>query len=337
MTFQDLSNQIEENRNAILDEDVNFLPIYYTFPRLKTLLPGIIRSDVINVTASSSVGKSKFVHFLCSELIKLMKIKTKLKINIIFNSLEETEEKLKAMFLVKYLYDFGHDLNYYQIMGYSETPITEAQMTLVKEAQEYYSTEVEPYLEIVNIDSTVDFYNHVKDRMKEKGEFSTQGNYTPYDKNQWWVTVSDHISCYVEEPGKTLAQTLKYFSFNLLRNDLGNKCGVVNIVVQQQVNTKEQIDGNVKPKRLIDKSKPSADGLGDYKSTFRDATIVLGLWNPHSWSEHLPGNSYEGINLSTGDYRVIRFLKTREAKLEDREMIVLFNGATNQFTEIKRF
>ena len=337
MTFQSLSDRIEDNREAILNEDVNFLPLYYTFPKLKTVLPGIIHGEYINITASSGIGKSKFTHFLCSQLIDLMRIKKKLKINIIFNSLEETEEKLKAMFFVQYLYSYGHELNYYQIMGYSEEPITDEQMRLVFEAKEYYRLEIEPYLEIVNIDSTVAFFNHVKERMKAKGTFTTQGYYTPDDINEWWITVSDHLSCYTEEPGMTFAQTIKNFSFNLLRNQLGIKAGVVNIVVQQQVNTKDQIEGNVKPKRLIDKSKPSADGLGDYKSTFRDATIVLGLWNPHAWEEHLPGNNYNGVDLSTGHYRVIRFLKTREARLEDKEMMVHFNGATNQFYELNRF
>jgi hypothetical protein len=337
MTFQNLSDRIEYNRQAIINKDVNFLPLYYTFPKLKTLLPGFIHGDYLNITAGSAVGKSKLAHFICAQLIDLMKLKPKLKINIIFNSLEETEEKLKAMFFVQYLYSYGHELNYYQIMGYSETPITDEQLRLVKEAKRYYKEAIEPHLEIVNIDSTIAFVNHVKERMRAKGTFTTQGEYTSDDINEWWVTVSDHISCYVEEPGMTFAQTIKNFSFNLLRNQLGIKAGVVNIVVQQQVNTKDQIEGNVKPKRLIDKSKPSADGLGDYKSTFRDATIVLGLWNPHAWEEHLPGNNYNGVDLSTGDYRVIRFLKTREAKLEDKEMIVHFNGATNQFYELNTF
>lgn len=56
MTFQSLSDRIEDNRQAILNEDVNFLPLYYTFPKLKTLLPGLIKGDYVLTTASSGVG-----------------------------------------------------------------------------------------------------------------------------------------------------------------------------------------------------------------------------------------------------------------------------------------
>lgn len=337
MTFQNLSDKIDYNKEAIAKGEVNFLPLYYTFPRFIEFLPGLIKSDYLLLSAGAKVGKTKFTHFLCSELLRLMEIKPNLKVNIVYNSLEESVEKFKSAYLLKYMYSKGCHLNYYGLMGYSETPLTDYEIQIKDEAVSYYTKNVEPYLEVVTELSSVKFYKHCEAKMLSTGKV-INGEYVANDPNEWWIFVSDHIGCYVKEPGMTQGETLHQFSAILTRNKLCKFYNAVCILVQQQINTKDAIEANVKPKTLIEKVKPSIDGLADHKGTGRDATIVLGLFNPHKWIEHIPGRVYKGISLDNVQMRTLCFIATREgAGLEDSEYPMYFNGATNQFTEISKF
>ena len=349
MTFQGLYDQIEQNQQAILNDDVNFLPLYHAFPSLKNTLPGLIRKEQLVVTGSTGTGKTKLTHFLLNTILNLKPLKPKLKVQIIYNTLEESVEKFKSMYVVEYLSNFGEEVTYYQLLGYSETPLTSRQLDLAKEATEYYETVLEPNLELVTMSSTVEFYNHVVEKMKQFGEFvdvvengKLVKKFQYYDPNQWVIVVSDHIGCYRPEQGKTLFDTLQHFCITLSRVNLGLRYGCINILVQQQIKAKDQIEANIKPKTFIEKVKPSLDGLALYKNSSDDATIVIGIFDPHKWKEHLVGANYNGINLNDVERSGLRlrslcFLKTREGVLEDKEMVVYFNGATNQFTEINRF
>lgn len=349
MTFRGLYDRILNNQDAIDNGDVNFLPLYYSFPSLKSSLPGIIKSEHIVISGSTGSGKTKFTHFLLNTFLNLKSHKPKLKIDIYYNTLEESVEKFKSMYIVEYLSNFNESINYYQLMGYSETKLTQRQLQLVKEATDYYEEVLEPNLNLVTISSTVEFYNYVVDKMSNYGEFVDEWEngkmvkrFRYFDPNQWVFVVSDHIGCYKPEQGKSMFDTLQHFCITLSRVNLGLKYGCVNILDQQQIKAKDQIEANVKPKTLVEKVKPSLDGLALYKNSADDSTITIGIFDPHKWKEHIPGAMYNGISLNEIETRGQRirslcFLKTREGVLEDKELVVGFDGATNQFYELNRF
>jgi len=341
MTFHDLYNEIEKNQEDITSNNINFLPLYHVLPALRETLPGIIRSEQLLISANSGVGKTKFCHFLISTFLALKEKKSNLKINVIYNSLEESESKFKAIYIIAYLRQHGEFINYYKLMGYSETKMTARQMQLVKEAKEMLANTIDPYIDVVAMPSTVKFHKYCQDKILAKGRIDEHGDYVKNDPNEWFIIVSDHIGCYINEPGKDLQNTLRHFCITLSRVDLGLKYGAVNILIQQQVQSKEAMEVNVKAKSLIEKVKPSIDGLALYKNSANDATVIIGIFDPHKWKEHLPNSTYAKINLNELEQsgrrmRSLCFLKTREGVLEDRELPLIFDGSTNTFSEFPK-
>lgn len=349
MTFRGLYDKIVLNQEAIKRGDVNFLPIYYGLPSLKDSFPGFIKGDHGVLTGSTGVGKTKLAHYLLNTVTGLKSFKPKLKVAIIYNTLEESIEKFKSSYIINYLSEFGENVAYYQLLGYSETLLSQRQLELAKQATEYFEVEIEPYLTLVAESDATNFFNFVVEEMNKYGKLEKQlinGKeeevFIYNDPNQFVIVVSDHIGCYRPRRGTTLYDTLQNFCITQSRVILGLKYGCINFLIQQQMKAKEQIEANIKPKTFIEKVKPSIDGLSLYKDSSNDATFVIGVFDPHKWKEHLAGNNYNGINLTDIERSGLRlrslcFLKNREGVLEDRELVVYFNGATNQFTEIQRF
>ena len=349
MTFRGLYDRIVTNQEAIKNGDVNFLPLYYAFPSLRNSFPGFIKGDHGILSGATGVGKSKLAHFLLNTLANLRRMKPKLKMSIIFNTLEETEEKFKSNYIIEYLSEFEEYVSYYQLLGYSETFLTQRQLELVKEATDFYEVELEPNLIVVTESDTTKFFNFVVSEMSKYGSLQImeidgkrEEVFIYDDPNQFVIVVSDHIGCYRPRRGTNLYDTLQEFCITQSRVILGLKYGCINFLIQQQVKAKEQIEANIKPKTFIEKVKPSIDGLALYKNSADDATFVIGIFDPHKWKEHIAGGVYNGINLNDVEQqkrriRSLCFLKTREGVLEDRELVVGFDGATNQFYELNRF
>ena len=311
MTFKELGLKIEQNQESIRQGQINFLPMEDVFPRIKDYFPGFIKGDFALITASTGVGKSKFAYFLVKKLLALKLRIPNLSLKIFYNSLEEPVEKFMAIFKMMYLKKrYGIDISYYSLMGYSLTNFDPEYIPKIIEAQEFCSTHVEPYLEVVSIAQPTGFYKLIKDHLWETGTFYGVNDlpvksksdmwikYVPNNPSHWVVAVSDHIGNYLPESGMSKFETLGMFSAYYTRQQLGLKCGVVSILVQQQSADKEKLETDLRGKTLLDKMKPSLDGLAENKSTQRDATIVLGLFSPIKWKDHIPNKIYNGYDLN---------------------------------------
>lgn len=351
MRFDDLKTKIFENQEAIGRGEVNFLSMENVFPKLKGYFPGFIKSDYALISASTSIGKSKFAYFLVKHLLNLRHKLPSLSLKIFYNSLEEPVEKFMAIFKMMYLKrKYGIQISYYNLMGYSMNQFDPKLIPLIVEASEFCKLHVEPYLEVVSIPQTIGFYKLVRNHLADTGTFygidgkpiEKMGDmwitYKPHNPSHWVVAVSDHIGNYLEEPGKSKYETIGNFSAYYTRQLLGLKCGVVSIIVQQQVAAKEALEVNVKGKTLIDKMKPSLDGLAENKSTQRDATVAIGLFSPFKWKDHLPNAMYNGFDLDVwkNNLRMLILLKSREAEsaLDERELPVYFDGGLSEFIEL---
>jgi hypothetical protein len=350
-SFKRLSDKIIQNQESIKAGQINFLSLEDVFPRLSGYFPGIIKSDFILISASTSVGKSKLAYFLVKKLLA-QKIKNpNLSLKIFYNSLEEPVEKFMAVFKMIYLKKkYGISINYYKLMGYSTTTFPEEWIPMIVEAAEYCEKYIEPYIEIVSISQPTGFYKLIKEHLRQTGTFyGPDGNpisgpsdmwtsYKPHNPNHWVVAVTDHLGNYLAESGASKYDTLGNFSAYYTRKKLGLDCGVVSIVVQQQVADKEKLEVNVKGKTIIEKVKPSLDALAERKSTQTDATIALGLFSPFKWIDHIPNKIYNGfdLNIWKNNLRMLVLLKSREAvdPLDDKELPVYFDGSMAEFIEL---
>ena len=84
---------------------------------------------------------------------------------------------------------------------------------------------------------------------------------------------------------------------------------VVNI--QQQAMEQEKQQFTFKGESIIDKLRPSADGLGDCKLTGRDVNYMFGLFAPDRYKQITEYQGYD-INKLRDNYRELSIILNRE-------------------------
>lgn len=360
MNFKQIYDKIEVNKSNHEGGYFNCIP-FMGMERLERFLPGVEQDTYYLITASSGVGKSKFARYLFVhnpyEYIK-NNPETDIKLTIKYFSLEESKEKIILAEISKYLFT-RHGLNIsvkqLQSRGRFNT-ISKEVLTLIKEAEAY----IEEFLETVEIIDTIrnptGIYKHMRDyaltignyyhhdgtpfTKQEQNEVSEGTNETykkisHYRKDHskhYVIVLVDHISLLHGESQLSQWQTMtKYSSDYCLR--MRDRFGFIPVNVQQQASDKERVETNYKGETVESKLEPSLDGLGDNKTTQRDANVVLGLFAPDRYgiTSH---NSYD-INVFKDRYRQMSILKDRDG-VANKKLPLFFNGAVDFFKELPR-
>lgn len=146
-----------------------------------------------------------------------------------------------------------------------------------------------------------------------------------------FIILTDHVSLLMpeKEDGGSLYKAIGRFSseYCLKLRDFYKAC-VVN--VQQQSPTSESKEFH-KGKTVIERSKPSSDGLGDNKSSARDANLVLFLFDPARYG----AKDYNGRDLELFDdsFRELTIGINRDG-IANASIDLYFNGTSNYFEEI---
>lgn len=360
MNFNQIYDKIVSNK---LNHDkgyFNCIP-FMGMERLERFLPGIEQDTYYLITASSGVGKSKFARYLFIhnpyEYIK-NNPETDIKLTIKYFSLEESKEKIILAEISKYLFTrYGYNISVKQLQSRGRfNTISEEVLSKIKEAEKY----VEEFLETVEIIDTIrnptGIYKYMRDyaltignyyhhdgtpfTSKEQLEVSEGTNET-YKKISYYkkdhskhyvIVLVDHISLLHGESGLTQWQTMsKYSSDYCLR--MRDRFGFIPVNVQQQASDKERVETNYKGETVESKLEPSLDGLGDNKTTQRDANVILGLFAPDRYgiTSH---NSYD-INIFKDRYRQMSILKDRDG-VANKKLPLFFNGAVDFFKELPR-
>ena len=117
MIFERLVQQIETNYERWSKGGHNFIPI--GFNRFRFAIPGIIKSSITIVTASSGVGKSKYTRtYYVKNVLEFCIDKPELKPIIPVFSLELSPEEYLADIICSKLYeDYKIRISYRQLMS----------------------------------------------------------------------------------------------------------------------------------------------------------------------------------------------------------------------------
>lgn len=342
--FKSFFNQSRLNKQSIDQGKPVIIP--FDFPKLSKFIPGVIRGEQILITASSGVGKSRFTRkVFIKDMLKYAN-RHNMPIKIFLNSLEESKEKVASTLVSETLYrKYNITLDYYTLNNYRESSLSEEIMSKIGECTDI-AEEVYRQLEVVNIPSATGFYKHVRGYLANTGRFLYKGEtvslgdrwdaYAPNDPNMIVIAISDTIDKYPAENilgvPQSQYETLKFFSSTYSRQRLGLGCGVINVLVQQQVNDKEIIETNYKGNTVVEKMKPSLATLAKCKLTQEDATLAFGLFDPLRAGV----TEYGGIDLEniTYSFRSWSILKSRESSLEDREIALACNFVIDEFKEL---
>ena len=109
------------------------------------------------------------------------------------------------------------------------------------------------------------------------------------------------------------------------------KWSLINVIQQASDSEKQQFD--FKGNTIIEKIKPSLDGLGNSKECQRDHFLVFGLFAPNRYGI----NEYEGYNIERlqDNYRSLIILKSN-ISLTNIEIPMYFNGACSVLKELPK-
>ena len=82
--------------------------------------------------------------------------------------------------------------------------------------------------------------------------------------------------------------------------------------------------------------EPTADGLGDNKTTSRDLNCLMGLFNPAKFLEQMDQPMYKGYNIARlkNNCRIFKILDDRDYGAGGCYVGLFFDGAISAFTEL---
>jgi len=349
--YQNIVAKAAANREIRLAGGYTCFP-WLDMPKISTILPGIQKGRYVIVTANSKVGKTQITDhlYLLNPLDFLQKNPTSgLKLKIFYFSLEmSAEDKLKSVVSNKLFKD--HNISTSPDKLYSEYKndiIAENVLQKLSSYEEYFNW-FSQHVEIIdNIRNPYGIYKYVRQYAIANGTFYLNGRivdmsnpsnkiydeYKANDPDEYVIIITDHVSLLQPENGKSLWDAIFSYSSNYCLKMRDNfKYTVVN--VQQQAADQEKQQFTFKGSSIINKIKPSPDGLGDCKLSGRDCDVMLGLFAPARYNiAQYPAE--EGYDLTKlGDsFRELSILLNRRG-ISGRTIPLYFRGDTNFFKEL---
>lgn len=360
MNFNEILGEIEQNRINHQDGYYNCIP-FTGMERLERFIPGIEQDTYYLLTASSGVGKSKLARYLfIHNPYKYLKENpdTDIIVDIKYFSLEESKKKVVLSEISRYMFTtYGISLSVKQLQSRGRYNTFDSDtLDKIRLAEDYVNDFLNTIDVIDSIRNPTGIYKYVRDfaltigkyydvndvpltpeehQQVKMGQGEAYKKVSYYKKNHprhYVIILTDHISLLQPEEGETLWQTMSKYSSKYCLH-FRDKFGFIPVNVQQQASAKEAVEYNYRGKSIDEKLEPSLDGLGDNKTTQRDANVVLGLFAPERYSieKH---NGYDMFAFKDR-YRSMTILKDRDG-ISNKKLPLFFNGAADFFKELPR-
>lgn len=345
--FSTRYNLYTENKSRKETGKYNGLPL--KFKRGRALFPVFERFKYYLFSANQKVGKSKLVDDLFVYYPIEMRIKGKpLFTKVLYFSLEETEDLKGSQADCHFLYDvFGLRVSPKELKSLScDCPQTVLNklydprvQSYIKDLEEnvtYISDVKNPtgiYKEIKKWMETIGHHNYIEGLRQDpitnewiKGQIINRKNpYTLNNPETFPIVIIDNFANLSTERGWDLRQTIEKMSKYCIEL---SQLGPIIVAVQHQAQAQESLE-NLKYSQIV----PTVNGLGDAKTTARDAFATFGLFSPFRFQlqNHL---GYDVTKFK--DY--LRFLYV----ISDRDGAVgtiiplLFKGDISKFEELPK-
>jgi hypothetical protein len=350
MQFEDLLGVIERNKS--IKENSGITSILSPFDRLSQVYGGFTKGSITAITASSGVGKTKFVKFLSVYNVLNRIRNTDIKAKIFYFALEENATDFWLSFICGWLYrHYQINISVTQLKSIGSYTVDAELLAKIKKAENYIKTLQESVEVIDYVRNPTGIAKYVKAYFDnpEIGEYTYKETeegkqvvtgYKYKSDNLWVFCVIDHISLVSNEtiPGTKMKYT-SYQTFDLLVKDyilelFSKRFQMVNIIVHQQTPTSEKQTYTSKGGLIEEKLEPSLEELHINKGVQQDYQIVIGLFNPSRYDIDAH-NGYD-ISLLGRNYRALKFLKDRDYGLENTSVGLFFKGAPGTFEELPR-
>lgn len=289
--------------------------------------------------------------FLYNTIRQVVDYNLNIKLKIFYFTLEMSKEEkmLSAFSNILYVKE-GIRLSPKDLKSTKKDGILSEEIINIIKKYEYYFEKIQEIVEFVDdIRNPTGIYYFIKDyadangiQHKKKVEFidnktgevsykDIDDYYEPNNPEEYVIILIDHISLITKESenGKDLSlhESMVKLSSNYLVR-LRNKYNYIPVVIQQQAAAQESLD-NFKANKL----KPSSDGLGDCKLTYRDANLILGLFSP--FKHEIPTYLNYDIRYFKDKIRFLEIIGGREGG-GGTICPLYFDGAVNYFKELPK-
>jgi hypothetical protein len=350
--FKGVIQKLKDFRQDRVDGKFNSIPV--PFPRFAKIFPGWERGIYTIMTANSGVGKTKLTKFMiATSILKFAADHPQIKVRIRWYALEEGEDEFALSFISTILQlKYGISIDVPGLKSLGAHPVSDDVMKKIDAVTAFMDTFMEPLEIIDDIYNPYGIWKDVRQFAADNGKFYFEGVevfpatkngktlwpkwdvYTPNDPKEFVFIVNDNINNLHGENGGTLREAMTKYSKQYCLEYMKKKLNYHVINVQQQAAEKEKQEYNYKGYSISQKLEPSLDGLGDNKTTARDADLVLGMFSPTRYSI----NEFEGYDITKlGDsFRALKILKDRNYGTANKRAFLYFDGATNTMVELPR-
>jgi len=366
--FENTLSTIKQNKKN-LDENhkPNCIPFEW-FPRLRTVLPGIIRGTNWMITAGTGIGKTQFSkHTFVYKPIEWIKNhpESGLSYKILYFGLEESKEEFMMTMIANRLFEkYGIRKSVLELQSMFEKSIDDDIINKVEECRDYFN-DLDDHLEVIDsISNPTGIYKYVRDYSLRNGKhyFKTQSGkeliastkeeyskildqmresrndrifydrYEPNNPDEYTGVIVDHFSLVEPEKGaETQHKAMSRLSADYGRKIITKHYKYFFVDVQQQAADGEKAEFTKMGTKIEEKFKPTLANVADNKLTPRDCHVVIGLFSPAKHNI----NQYQGYSINkVGDkFRSAIILKNRIGA-GFIELPLYFNGVSNTFKEL---
>jgi len=350
--FQRVKQTIKTNKATAESGGFNAIP--WNLPRLSKILPGIQRAKYVIISANQKVGKTQLGDFLYLHQPYEFYLKNptaNIKPRIFYFSLEMSKES-KIMSVISYKLFKEHNISKSpeELLSVFQGDIIDDAIMKLIDGYDSFFEEFEKRVTITdNIRNPWGIMKYMETYADENGHWEykeidweeddgtiikrrVKDYYIPNDPEELVIVITDHLSLLLMEKGQTLHQAISKFSseYCLRMRDKFKYC-VVNI--QQQMAAQEQQQFTLKGESIVDKLRPSGDGLAENKLTSRDCNLMLGLFSPYRYK--FPDYAGYDLNILQDNYRELSVILNRDGK-SNAAVDLYFDGASNFFTELPK-
>jgi hypothetical protein len=334
-----ISNRVIEslknNRDKRLRGDVIAIP--WSLRKLSTLIPGVEKEKYYLITASPKGGKTQLADYLfvIEPIEWYIRTQPKIRLKILYFSLEMSKES-KILQAISYKLNKDYDVSIapQHLRSTFGGYILDKRVLDIVNSHGFQAwlTKFESLVTYIDdIRSPERIHDFVKGYAEKHGKYIEKEGYKP-NSEEHVIVICDHLSLLSPDNGDTLHSAMyKYSAYHCLEFRDRYKYTVVNIQQQSADSTKQQFDyrGN----SILEKIRPSPDGLADMRLSARDVNLMISLFNPSSYNIE----EHDMIDLRRiGKWHRELYINLNRDGMANASLQLYFNGAVNEFMELPR-
>jgi replicative DNA helicase len=348
--FNEIQEENKLRRERVVDGKYNCLP--FPFERFRRVYPGIEQGKILILSANQKVGKSKLADYLfIYEPLFYSLEHPELKVKVLYFSLEMSAKEKYNEFLCHLLSRLDKIHIDTRRLRSVDRPCDPHIFELLE--SERYQRYIQAYENMILFDdvtknptgvnkkcreyalehghlnyTTVKVRNEVTGEMEDRKVIDPLNPYTQDDEDEYRIIILDNAANLTVEKGcKDLRDTIEKMSkYNII---LRKQLNYIVVFIQHQSQSQEGIE-NIK----LDRMRPTVDGLGDCKTTARDASCIIGLYSPAKFNK----KTYLGYNIERlkDHCRFLEILDDRDYGANGNICPLFFDGATSTFKELPK-